>query len=450
MKAFGKQGTTLASIGLVLGAAAAVTTLDGCDGENGICGPCGSVATGQLSISGDARLDGFFAALADLQAATGSISADFDANIVALAEVYGMVEAGADVQVDAAFVDQLIGTIRADINANISGGVSIEYVPARCQASLNVAVEAQASCEANAGCECEVEVDPGEVAVSCEGTCQGSCSAGCEGDISCRAPSAGFQCDAMCEGACELTAAAACEGTCRGTCDGECSLMNAQGECEGSCSGMCQGTCEVSGGASCQGTCHGTCRGNFDPGGCEGEVQCSGSCMGECSGSCEGSFEPPSASAECECEASADCNAQASAQAEANIECTPPSFDLVFEFNAGLDAAAQANFVARLGELRVRGVAILQGLARARALIDGEVNGEVVFDPAPFARINGEFNALVSAGLSGEFEIAPGRIDCVLPAIREAVDIVGEIGTEFTASLQAQASFSAFLLNPQG
>jgi hypothetical protein len=449
MKAFRKQGFTLASIGLVVGAAAGMTTLDGCEGAN-LCGPCGSISSGQLSISGDARLDGFFAALADLQGATGNISADFNANIVALAEVYGVVEAGADVNVDGAFVDSVVAAIRADFSASIQGGVRVQYVPPACQANINVAVEAQASCEANADCECDVEVDPGQVSVSCEGTCRGGCSAMCEGDISCEAPSAGFECAAMCEGACELTAAASCSGTCRGDCDAECSLVNADGQCEGECSGMCQGTCEVEGGAMCSGTCHGTCRGSFDPGGCEGEVLCSGSCSGECSGECEGSFTPPSASADCECEASADCNAQASAQAEANIECTPPSLDLVVEFSAALqaDAAAQAAFLARLGELRVRGVAILQGFARAQALLTGEVNGEVVFDPAPFVRVQTQFQGLVSAGLSGEFEIAPGRIDCVLPAIEEAVDIVGEIGGEFTASVSAQAKFAAFIVSP--
>lgn len=448
MKTIRKQGFTLASIGLVIGAAAGMATLQGCPGEGGICGPCGSISSGQLSISGDARLDGFFAALADLQGATGTISADFDANIVALAEVYGVVEAGAEVQVDGAFVDSVIAAIRADFTANIEGGVRVEYVPPACSASLNVAVEAQASCEANAGCECDVEVDPGQVAVSCEGTCRGGCSAGCEGDIACRAPSGGFECAAMCEGACELTAAAECSGTCRGTCNGECTLQNADGQCEGECSGTCEGTCEVQAGAMCEGTCHGTCRGSFDPGGCTGEVECSGSCSGECSGSCEGSFTPPSASAECECEASADCEAQASAQAEANIECTPPSLDLVVEFAADVDASAQAAFLARLGELRVRGVAIIQGFARAQALLSGEVNGQVVFNPAPFVRVQNEFSALVSAGLSGEFEIAPGRIDCVLPAIEEAVDIVAEIGGEFSASVSAQASFAAFLVNP--
>jgi hypothetical protein len=448
MKAIRKQGFTLASIGLVVGAAAGMTTLEGCDGESGICGPCGSISSGQLSISGDARLDGFFAALADLQGATGSISGEFDANIVALAEVYGVVEAGAEVDVDAAFVDSVVAAIRADFSANIEGGVRVDYVPAACRANINVAVEAQASCEANAGCECDVEVDPGEASVSCEGTCRGGCSAECEGDISCQAPSGGFECSALCEGACELTAAAECSGTCRGDCMGECTLVNADGQCEGECSGMCEGSCEVSGGAECSGTCHGTCRGNFDPGGCSGEVLCSGSCSGECSGECEGSFTPPSASAECECDASADCNAQASAQAEANIECTPPSLDLVVEFAGGVDANAQAAFLARLGELRVRGVAILQGFARAQALLTGEVNGEVVFNPAPFARVQTEFEGLVNAGLSGEFEIAPGRIDCVLPAIQEAVSIVGEIGGEFTTSVQAQASFAAFIVSP--
>jgi len=450
MKAIRKQGFTLASIGLVIGAAAGMATLEGCDGENGLCGPCGSISSGQLSISGDARLDGFFAALADLQGATGSISAEFDANIIALAEIYGVVEAGAEVTVDQALVDDLVAEIRGDFQANLDGGVRLEYVPPACRANVNVAIEAQASCEANAGCECDVEVDPGQVAVSCEGRCEGSCSAMCEGDIACEAPSGGFECSAMCEGACELTAAAECSGTCRGTCDGECTLTNAEGQCEGECSGMCQGTCEVSGGAQCNGRCHGTCRGDFDPGGCGGEVLCSGSCSGECSGSCEGSFEPPRASAECECEASAECNAQASAQAEANIECTPPSLDFVVEFNAGVTADAQAAFLARLGELRVRGAAIIQGFARAEALLNGRVNGEVVFNPAPFARVRTEFEGLVSAGLSGEFEIAPGRIDCVLPAIEEAVTIVGEISTDFTASVAAQASFAAFIANPNG
>lgn len=441
------QGITLGGIGFVVVASAGVLALQGCPGAtDDICGPCGSIATGQLSISGNAQVDGFFSAMADLQAATGSIQADFDANILALADVYGVANAGGTV--DAAFVQQVIGAIQQDIAANVTGGITVEYVPPRCTANLNVAVEAQASCEANAGCECEAMVDPGQVAVECQGTCNGGCSAECNGEISCQAPSGGFTCDGVCEGSCELMGAATCEGSCYGQCDGTCSLRNAAGDCEGECAGNCLGTCEVTGGAECGGTCHGTCRGNFDPGGCQGEVQCNGECTGECSGSCEGSFTPPSASAECECEASADCQAQASAQAEANLECSPPSFELAFTFDAGVDFGGRAAFRARINELRGRAVAILQGFARAQALVTGEVEGELVFDPPPLLRIRNEFQGIIDAGLSGELDIAAGRLPCVVPAIQESLEITTEISTEFTASLDAQFTFVTFLLNP--
>lgn len=448
MQVLRNKGFSLAALGLFTGFA--VTSVEGC-GEGGICGPCGSIETGQLSISGDAKLDGFFKAVADFQGAVGSIRADFDANIVAIAEAWGVIEAGADVTVDAAFVTMLTGEIRAELMASIEGGVSLQYQPPRCSASLNVAVEAQASCEANAGCDCEVDVDPGELSVACEGQCSGGCSGTCEGSVECKAPSGGISCEGTCEGACELSAAASCDGTCEGTCTAGGSTMEGF---SGRCDGMCEGTCEVSGGAECGGTCHGTCVAEADPGGCEGEVGCRGSCEGECSGSCEGSFEPPRADASCECEASADCEAQASAQAEANIECTPPSLELVVTLNAALqaDANARADFRAKLDVLRVRGAAILQGTARLRGLINGDVNGdgELEFSPAPLANLTGEMQAVIEAGLSAEFEIPPGKIDCVIPALRAAVEALGSIGTEGTATVQAQAEFSLFILNPTG
>mgnify|MGYP001222472035 CR=1 FL=1 len=447
MQVLRNKAFSLAALGLFTGISA--SAVQGC-GEGGICGPCGGIATGQLSISGDARLDGFFKAVADLDGAIGTINADFEANIAALAEVWGYGEVGA--AIDGAFVTGLVGHIRGEINASISGGISIDYQPPSCSASVNVAVEAQASCEANAGCECDVEVDPGEVSVACEGKCEGSCSGECMGDLSCQTGSAGVECSGTCEGSCDLSAGGACEGTCNGGCDGECSLVNADGECRGECSGTCTGSCELKAEASCSGTCHGTCKAEVMPPGCEGEISCSGECSGECGGSCEGNFEPPSASAECECEASADCNAQASAQAEANVSCTPPSLELKFEFGGSLagDVSAQAAFTAKMKELRLRGVAILQGFANMKALIDGEVNGEVVFDPSPVANLTGEIQAIVSAGLSGDFDIPPGRIDCVIPALREAVEIMGGIAAEGAASVQAQAEFSVFILNPTG
>ncbi len=431
----------LAGLGLLCGVA--VTSVQGCDGDGiggDICGPCGSIASGQLSISGNARLDGFFTAVADLGKATATIQGSFEADVRALAQLYGMAEG----TIDAQFIADLKGKIKNDFSANVEGGIKLVYKAPECRADVSIAVEAQASCEVNA--ECDVEVNPGMASIECSGTCEGTCEGTCMGELKCTAPSAGISCMGECEGSCQLDAAASCEGTCHGMCDGECSLTNANGDCEGSCNGMCQGTCELSARAECGGTCHGTCYAMVDPGGCEGGVECNAQCMGMCGGSCQGDFKPPSASADCD--ASAKCEAQASAQAEANVECTPPSLDWQFEFKAGVDAAAQAAFIGRLGELRVRGSAILQGLARAQALINGEIDGKVVFDPPPVANIAGEIQGLIQAGFGGDLEIAVGRLPCVLPAFQEAGESMAKITTEFTASLALQADLGASILSP--
>lgn len=431
----------IAGVGLLAGVA--MTSVQGCDDVGGdICGPCGSIVSGQLSISGNARLDGFFTAVADLGNVTARLNADFEANVRAIAELYGMAEG----EINADFIAQLRGEIQADFAANVEGGIRLVYRAPSCQADVNVAVEAQASCEVNA--ECDVEVNPGEVSVACEGRCEGSCEGTCMGEVTCAGPVIGAECDVGCEGSCELEVGGTCEGTCRGECDVECSVQNADGSCAGQCDGMCTGTCELAAMAQCSGTCHGECHASATPPSCQAEVQCNAQCMGSCGGSCQGNFEPPSASAECE--ASADCSAQASAQAEANISCTPPSLDWEFAFAAGVDASAQAAFTARLGELRVRGVAILQGLANAQALFTGEVNGEVVFNPSPIVNIAGEIQGLISAGFSGELDIAVGRLPCVLPAFEEAATIMGRITSEFGGSVALQAEFGAALLNPMG
>ncbi len=449
MKAFRNQGITLASIGLVIGTAAGMTALEGC-GEDGPCGPCGSIIEGQVSISGNAQLDGFFSAVADLGKITGSVQADFDANIRALAEIWGYADITADTAINADLVTGLMGHIRAEIQGSIDGGITLVYVPARCSANVSVAVEASAQCEAQAGCD--VEVDPGEVSVTCEGTCSGSCSAGCSGGFKCEA-SAGIACSGTCSGSCDLSAGGTCEGSCNGECmGGNCEVAGPNGgnDCAGRCDGTCRGTCELSAGGSCEGTCHGTCEADaeFD---CNGQPpQCNGSCEGECSGSCEGEARPPSASANCD--ASAKCEASASAQASANVECTPPSIDLRFNLAGNLSGngdaavAARAEFQAKISALRVRGAAIMQGFAQLGALVNGRVEGELVFDPTPVARITSQFTAVISAAASGEFEIAPGRIDCVIPALEEAKDVLASVASETAGTLSAQASFSAELL----
>ena len=441
MQGFVKQGIALVGIGFLAGFS--TTAVQGCDSSD-VCGPCGSIATGQVSVSGNAQLDGFFAAVADLGKATTTIKGEFDANVRALASLYGMVDANA--VVDAAFVADLKAKIQADFQANVSGGLRIVYKPPECKADINVAVEAQASCEAQA--ECDVNANPGMVSVECSGTCEGSCSGTCMGEVSCKTPSAGISCSGECEGSCELSGAASCDGTCHGDCSGNCSAMNAAGECHGSCDADCTGSCEFTARASCMGTCHGTCYAMADPGGCEGDVGCSGSCMGQCSGDCKGEATPPSASADCD--ASADCQAQAKAQASANVECTPPRFDWEFEFAAGVNAEAQAAFIARLSELRVRGAAIIAGFAKASALITGEFEGEVIFDHAPVAALTASIEGLISAGVKGDFDIPAGRIACVIPALKDAGKILGSAATDFTATISLQAQVAGALTNPMG
>lgn len=402
------------------------------------CGPCGDISTGNFSVSGNAQLDGFFQAVGTLQAATASIRGKFNADVLALADLYGLAEG--DVTVDASLIDEIIAKIDADVSANVEGGLMINYQPPRCEASVDVAVSAQAKCEVQAGCD--VEVDPGHVSVECEGKCSGGCSGSCEGSLSCAVKAPTVNCEGSCEGSCELEAAASCEGTCHGSCDGSCSAQDGEGNCSGQCDGQCGGTCELSAKAECKGTCHGTCYVDQGSAQCTAEAECSGSCSAECSGSCEGDFKPPSASASCD--ASAECEAQASANANASLECTPPTLDIDFQFAAGVDASAQAEFIARLGEIRARGAAIIQGFARLSALVDGEVDGEVVFEVSPLDQLTASLKAMASADAIAKFDLPEGRIPCVLPAFTASIEAMGSIGTDVEATLSGQAKLFTF------
>jgi modification target Cys-rich repeat protein len=400
-----------------------------------VCGPCGVVAEGDVGISGNVKLDGFFQAVSTLNAATVSIQGDFQADIDALIEAFD-VNVAANAALSAK-VDALILAIEADVQANASAGLTVNYAPPRCEANVSVAVEAQAKCEVKAACD--VTVDPGSVEVVCEGTCEGSCEGECTGGFECDLR-AGGTCEGECKGSCELEAAATCEGTCHGECSGTCSAYNGNNECAGKCDGECTGTCELAVAAECEGTCTGSCKVEVEAD-CEGEApKCSGSCEGTCSGSCKGSATPPSVMGECE--ASAECRAQAKAQASASVECSPPSLEVGFEFTG--DASARGAFVARMGELKLRGIAILRGFTKYQALINGRVDGQVVFDPAPVVVVTDSLELVIKAGGEGELfaGIPKGRIPCVIKELPASVTLLSEITTSATANLSAQGRFA--------
>lgn len=410
----------------------------GLPGGDDICGPCGEIAKGDVGISGDVRVDGFFKALGNIQNATGSIQADFDANIRALAAAYDVDLTGA---INAAAVAQLTAAIRADFDANIQGAVSVDYQPPRCEASVNVAVQAQAQCEVKAGCE--VDVNAGELSVACEGQCTGSCEGTCSGDFACEITPPEAGCTGRCEGACNLEAGGTCNGTCRGTCDGECSARDGEGNCAGECTGECEGTCELAVAAECSGTCTGKCFVQPGTAECTAQVSCRGSCEGSCTGGCEGNFTPPSASAECS--ASADCQASAKAEANASLECSPPQLKLDYTLagNANANLDLKTAFTARLTELKTRGVAIVQGAAKYEALLTGKVEGRTVFEPAPFVDLKAKITAMANPSAYADFDIPVAKATCIVPAFTEAGRIVGSLTTSTAVTLEAQADFVA-------
>lgn len=432
--------------GLVLGAVGGFSCNKLASALPDVCGPCGTLATGDYGISGDARLDGFFSAVGTLSNATASIKGDFDANIAALASLYP------DINISAGISDTVVQAVidhfKAEITAQASGGLKIDYQPPVCKASIDVAVSAEAKCEAKA--KCDVKANPGQISVDCKGECSGGCDAACTGSAKCSADAPSIACTGSCEGSCKMDVAAACTGTCHGTCsgncDGTCSAHDAAGKCTGQCDGKCdancQGSCEISGGASCTGTCTGKCVTDSGGAKCTGNAECHGSCGGKCTGSCTGTATPPSASANCS--ASADCQASASAQGSASLDCSPPSLKIDFALNATTtgNASAQATFVAHMAEFKARGAAIVQGASRLKLLVSGDTTANI---PSALGLIQGQVKGFASADAFAKFDVPAGRIECVVKAVPEAVAVLGSMLTDLGGTISGQAKFVAFI-----
>ena len=128
-----KSAILSGSILLLLPSLLGALPTDGLDPE-AICGPCGAVATGDVGISGNAKVDGFFNAVASLNDSFVQINGSFEGRIDNLIAAFGTeVAANATLQ---AKVDALKADIKAEISANAEGGVSVNYVPAKCEANI--------------------------------------------------------------------------------------------------------------------------------------------------------------------------------------------------------------------------------------------------------------------------------------------------------------------------
>jgi hypothetical protein len=401
------------------------------DGAEELCGPCGDVTLGDSTISGDARIDGFFKAIGTLGSAAASVRADFEVRVRKLAEIFDVDIEGMSLP-DA--VSEVGAAIEAEIYAHVDGDLRVAYAPPECSANLSVAVEAQAACEAKAGCEIDGDCGSGELSCQCDGQCSGGCSGACEGTCSMEVHGA---CEGSCKGACDLSVnPGICEGTCEGTCSGACSLQDSEGNCKGQCDGECSGSCKpLSGGMECQGDCHGECA---VEGTAECEGTCEGSCDAECTGGCQGTATPPSCSAFGSCVASADCQASASAQGSASLECSPPSLDIDFDYNASVDASARTEFLAKMEAFEAQMVAIAQGTARLRALVDPNYAADLGIE-SPVVVIAGQIEGLINADFE-DFDVAVGLIPCILPALQDSIDIIIGLATDSVVVLEGQLS----------
>jgi hypothetical protein len=160
-------------------------------------------------------------------------------------------------------------------------------------------------------------------------------------------------------------------------------VVSPQGECAGTCDGACQGRCDLEAGGACPGTCDGTCEytppSSTCPAGATARCEAVAGGTVDCRELCEGIVSPPRAKAECEASATAD--------AALSATCAPPRLSLDFQLSAAFqgaaNAAARAEFLAWLDELRAHVSAILAyrakaaGLARAGAALATSAGGAV-------------------------------------------------------------------------
>jgi hypothetical protein len=384
----------------------------------------GGFAEGKASISGLASIDAFFGAAIDLNAAMLRLDGKLRAELDAIGASVGL-EPGASGA-------EIRDAISVHLDGYIEGGLTLDYQPAKCEASIEATVAAAA--------ECDAEVDPGSVQAKCEGACEAEAGVavdcGADAELRCEGTAPGFACDGTCSGSCvaELSAATACDGTCRGTCTTDDSTMEGF---EGRCNGTCEGECAVdmSAGARCDAKCEGSCEYTAPEGGCEANAtahcQANADASIECDAGCEGTVEPPSVSAECE--------ATVEAKASASVECTPPTIAFGFEWNgdAATDLEAQAEFRAWLEGFRAHFGAILAARVEAELVAEASVALVASTEGAlktAIEELTGEANIKAAVGAScalQELPIAASALGSSQGQLTSSITAAGEVVTAF-------------------
>jgi hypothetical protein len=421
--------------GMIFAAGATMVAIPGC-GEDGALGDiakeCGlvcpaegeGIVAGNAAISGNAKIDGFFAAVVNFDAKAKMVAGNIEAELAKIKARLGLEADATAEEVKAAMI--------ARFELDASADIAVKFQEPRCDVSAEATIEATARCDAT--------VNPGSATVECHGSCEveASAEASCSGmaTAKCVGQANGpmLECTGECSGTCELTAAATCEGTCKGDCSGTCSAENADGSCNGTCDGMCQGTCEMTAKGTCSGQCKGECE--YTPPSadvmceagatvrCEAEANASV----ECNGKCEGEVTPPSASAECE--------ASAKAEAEVNVECTPPQLTLEYQFAANASAEAQLEFEAFLTGFVESYGKIVAELKRADVVLTAGANIA--------SSATGAVQASVEATLEGDVSIKEGfLLKCAVDELPHVATLVTEASGRLEGSISAAGELTA-------
>jgi modification target Cys-rich repeat protein len=202
--------------------------------------------------------------------------------------------------------------------------------------------------------------------------------------------------------------------------------------CNGSCTGTCDGTCELEAAGTCNGRCEGECTYTPAMGGCEAgaTAKCDVSAMAdvECQGKCEGEVTPP--------EVSAECQASVDAKAKAEVTCTPPSLSVQFEFAAGLDADAQAEFKVWLEGFKTRFAAMAAlrfKLDSVSAAVEGLISASIDVVPGAIEQIEAQ------GGLELRTTIGLG---CAVIELDAVGDALGGASSDISGSVSAFAMVS--------
>jgi len=354
----------------------------------------------------DAGMKGFLTASAKFHATVKDLEIGLIASCAELGKVLEVPEAELKAEPDngegAKKVCGAVGAkLSAFMKANAEASLSVELVPPKCYADIEV----MAKCLG----DCGSPISPGEFKASCEGgEISGECSGKCEG--SCKVE-AGAECkgtcNASCSGKCDVKFSGKCGGTCKGKCDGKDSKAKCEGTCEGSCDASAEGSC----GGSCEGKCSGSC-----------EAKASGSCKGSCSGGCDvemkapkcsGEFKPPKVSIQCQ--------ARCGAEAAASFKCDPPGVKIVAKGKASADVQKViAGLSVALPKIAEIGMGKAKGIATAGAGLAMQLEGAVSGAASAGAKV------AVCAGI----------------AVSGVASAVGAVDVNISASVNVSASAS--------